>query len=486
MEKFKAKTVSGIIWSFIEVFSTQGITFLVGIVLARILSPHEFGLIGMLTFFIAVSDSFVNGGFGNALIRKNNCTTEDYSTVFFFNISVSLLIFFILYFSSPAIAVFFKELELRNILRVFGVIVIIDAFSIVHRTILIKDINFKLQTKISIVASVFSGITALVMAYKGMGVWSLVLLRLLNRLTCTILFWSFVYWRPIMVFSYKSFKELFSFASKLLLSGFLDTAFTNLYFLIIGKYFNAQTLGFYTRAQSLADFPSQGITGVISRVTYPVLSRLQNDPKLLKLKYQQLLRSTVFITFSLMLILAACSESLIITLIGEKWRNSVVFLQLLCFVAMLYPLHALNLNILQVFGRSDLFLRLEILKKIIAVPTIFVGLFFGVKSMILAMLLNSFLSYYINAYWSGKLIGYMIWEQIKELAPSFLFALFVGFLVYSLKFIFVLPFQVMLPVQIFFAFISILFIAEIFKMRDYLFLKALLIEKINNAKLEKA
>jgi teichuronic acid exporter len=478
----KQKTVSGLLWSFIDQFANLGITFIAGIILARLLSPREFGLIGMITVFIAVSESFINSGFSSALIRKKDCTDTDFSTVFYFNLVAGILFFFILFFSAPAIAGFFDEPQLEAIVQVLGIILIIDSLTLIQRTILTKRIDFKLQARISVIASLGSGIVAIVMAFNGFGVWSLVVQRLLRQGLNSLFLWLWNRWRPLWVFSKQSFKELFGFGSKLLVSGLIDTLYRNIYYLVIGKYFSAQELGYYTRAEGFKNLPSQNLNSIVSRVTYPVLSSMQDDIPRLRNNYQKLIRSVMFITFILMLGMAAVAEPMIHTLIGAKWEPAIIYLQMLCFVGMMYPLHALNLNMLQVQGRSDLFLKLEVIKKIIAIPTIVIGVFFGIKIMIVGMMVNTLIAYYLNSYWSGVKIGYSFKHQVKDILPSFFLALSMGVLVYLLGELLPFSYPVNLIIQIVFGGLFVLVISEITKFRDYIFAKQLVLEKIHSIK----
>ena len=478
----KQKTISGLLWSFIDTIAGQGIQFIVGIILARILSPREFGLIGMITVFIAISQSFIDSGFGNALIRKKNCNSTDYSTVFFFNLVVGLLFFLILYFSAPSISSFFKEPELRAIIQVLGTILIIDALGLIQRTILTKQIDFKLQARISVIASIASGVIAITMAYKDFGVWSLVAQRISRQAFISMFLWIWNKWKPQLTFSISSFKELFGFGSKLMLSRLIDTIYRNIYYLVIGKFFSAQDLGYYTRADQFKALPSQNLTSIIGRVTYPVLSSIQDDIPRLRTNYQKLIRSTMFITFTLMLGMAAVAKPMIITLIGEKWLPSVVYLQMLCFVGMFYPLHSLNLNMLQVQGRSDLFLRLEIIKKVLAVPTIIIGIFMGIKLMILGMFINTLIAYYLNSYWSGKMIGYSFRQQVEDILPAFLTALSMALIVFSLGILLALPPLATLIIQVISGAAFIIIFSEIAHLKDYIFLKSLILEKISTFK----
>lgn len=474
----KQKTVSGLLWSFIDNFTNHGAQFIVGIVLARILSPHEFGLIGMLTIFIAISQSFIDSGFSNALIRKKDCTQTDYSTIFFFNLGVSLVCYVLLFIFSGAISSFFDEPQLKALVQVLGIGLILNSFGIIQRTILTKSINFKLQTKVSFIASLVSGVIAITMALKGFGVWSLVALTLSRYALTSIFLWVYTSWKPTLVFCKKSFTELFGFGSKLLLSGLIDTAYRNIYYLVIGKYFSAVELGFYTRADQFQSMPSSNLQGIIGRVSYPILSSIQDDVPRLKEAYIKIIRSTMLITFVLMLGMAAVARPMILTLIGDKWEPSIIYLQLLCFVGMLYPLHALNLNMLQVLGRSDLFLKLEIIKKILAVPIILIAIFIGIKAMIMGMFVLSIIALYLNSYWSGKMIGYSFFQQIKDIIPSFALALIVSVLVFSLNILGITSPLILLIVQITTGTLLTIIICEVIKFKDYIYIKNIAVDKL--------
>lgn len=479
MNSLKNKTVNGLLWSAIDNFANLAIQFIVGVILARILTPHEFGLIGMILIFIAISQSIVNSGFSQALIRKNNCTENDYSTVFYFNLLTGIIVYLILYFSSSSVSHFFAEPQLSTIIKVFSVIIIIESFTIIQRTILIKRLDFKLQTKISIFSTIGSGIISIVMAYKGFGVWSLVVLHIGRRSLNSLFLWVWNKWTPTLIFSIKSFKELFGFGSKLLLSGLIDTIYRNIYYVVIGKFFSAQELGYYTRADEFKRIPSENLNNIIGRVSFPVLAEIQNDKARLKSNYQKLIRSTMLITFTLMIGMAAVARPMILTLIGDKWEPSIIYLQMLCFVGMMYPLHALNLNMLQVSGRSDLFLKLEVIKKIIAIPTIIIGVIWGIKLMIVGMMINTLFAYYLNSYWSGRFIGYSFKEQVFDILPSFGLALTMGIGVFFLGKI--LPFNnlMVLIIQVLTGAGFILTFCEITKFRDYSFIKELVSEKLN-------
>lgn len=478
MNSIRQKAISGFKWSFIEGIFNQGIQFIIGIVLARILSPNEFGLIGMLTFFIAISQSIIDSGFSQALIRKQDCSDVDYSTTFYFNLILGIIFYSIFFFSSRLISRFYNEPQLFALIRVLGVVLIINAITILQRTILIKNINFKLQAKISVIASVFSGIIGISMAYYGFGVWALVGKTISQQFINSLLLWRWNKWIPMFVFDKNSFNGLFKFGSRLMLSGLIDTIYKNLYYLIIGKFFSSTQLGYYTRAEQFSNLPSSNITGVIQRVSYPVLSTIQNDPERLKAGYKKLIKTTMFVSFTLMLSMAAIAKPMIIVLIGSKWITSAIYLQLLCLVGMLYPLHVLNLNMLNVKGRSDLFLKLEIIKKTLAIPIIIVGVIIGIKAMIIGMFIFSVIAYFINSYWSSRLMNYTVREQFMDIIPAFLFALTLSICIFLPSLFLHLKPITMLALQCFLAILLFPPLVNIFKIESYIEIKNIVVEQI--------
>lgn len=445
-DSLKNKALRGISWSFVDNIASSGISFLVGLVLARILSPAEFGIIGMITIFIAISNSIVDSGFSNALIRKNDAGDIDYNTVFFFNIALGTVLYVILCLLSPLISAFFKEPLVIPITKVLGLILIINSLAIIQRTLLVKAVDFKTQMKVSLIASIISGIVGIGMALRGLGVWSLVGQQLSRQLLNTLFLWVFSKWRPAFMFSWRSFKELFGFGSKLLLSGLIDTVYKNIYYLIIGHFYSAYQLGQYTRASQFKDIFAINLTTVVQRVSYPVLSSIQDDEVRLKVAYRHVIRSTMLITFGCMLGLAAVAKALILVLIGNKWLEAVTYLQIICFSGMLYPLHAINLNILQVKGRSDLLLKLEIIKKMLAIIPIVLGVFFGIKFMLWGSVFNSFVAYYLNSRYSENLINYPTVEQVKDILPIFGISMMIALGMWSISFL-PLNIYLMLTVQ---------------------------------------
>ena len=478
MGSLKEKTITGLTWSFTDNFFNIGMQFVIGIILARLLTPKEFGLIGMTTIFITLSQLFIDGCFSLSLIQKQKCTQDDYSTVFYFNLIAGILAYLLLFFLAEPISIFFNEPKLIYIIRVIGIGLIFNSFTIVQQAILTKRIDFKLQAKISVISTGCSGIAAIYMAYLGFGVWSLVWKTIGAYCLITILSWSWIRWRPVWVFNYGIFKSHFKFSYKLLLSNLINVMYTNIYYIIIGKFFNAVELGYYTRAEQFSNLPSLNITAVVHRVSYPVLSQLQNDEQKLKYGYKKLIRSTMFISFILMIGLAVMARPLILTLIGEKWKASIIYLQLLCFSAMLYPLHALNLNILNVKGRSDLFLRLEIIKKLLVIPVILVAVSFGVKAMLVSLIIISIGAYFLNSYWSGKMVNYSMREQILDITPSLFLAIFTGAIVFFFGWFVELKPLYLLIVQMFLFLIITIGFSELFKLDAYLDIKEIILFRL--------
>lgn len=446
-QSLKDKTVKGTMWSAIDNVSQFGVQFIVSIVLARLLSPDDYGLIGIIAIFTVVCTAIINGGFSTALIRKKNPTADDYNTAFIVNLGLSFVLYAVIFFCSPLIAFFFEREELVALTRVSSFTVIIGAFAIVQQVRLTKRIDFKTQTKVTLIASILSGIIGIAMALLGMGVWALVFQGIIAQLLRTILLWFFNHWAPSLRFSKQSFKELFGFGWKMMVSSVLDSLWTQLYQAVVGKFYSPATLGQYTRANQFSSMFSSNLTSVIQRVTYPILSEIQDEKERMFAAYRKIIKTTMFITFALMFALGAVSEPLLYCLIGEKWHEAATYLPLICLVGAFYPLHAINLNMLQVQGRSDLFLGLEIIKKIIGLIPLGIGAFVGIFPMLYTTIITSIICYFLNSYFPGKLLGYTSWMQIKDVALSFLIAFAMAVIVYVLKY---LPLSnwLILPTQI--------------------------------------
>lgn len=482
-ESLKNKAVHGAKWSFIDNIASSGVTFLVGLVLARLLTPAEYGIMAMIAIFIAISTSIVDCGFSNALIRKVRVERIDYNTVFFFNLLVSIALYLLLCVAAPVISVFFKEPVLTDVLRVIGWVLVVNALGIIPRTILVRNIDFKTQTKVSVISSVVSGVVGIGMAVTGWGVWSLVWQQLSRQILNSLFLWVFCKWIPVWEFSVKSFKEMFNFGYKLLLSGLLDTIYKNIYYVVVGRFYSSAQLGQYTRAEQFNTIFSSNLTGVVQRVSYPALSSIQEEPERLREAYRRVIKLTMLVTFACMLGLAAVARPLLVLLIGEKWLLAAAFLQIICFSGMLYPLHAINLNILLVKGRTDLCLKLEIIKKIIAVGPIAVGVFYGIEYMLWGGVLTSFIAYFLNSYYSAELINYSTKEQLKDIFPTFAVSLTVAAVMWSCSFLNVSVY-LQLPIQIVVGLALAFAVYEKLQLPEYLEAKRMLLATFSSAKLK--
>lgn len=429
-DNLKAKATQGLFWSSVDRFSSQGISFVFSIFLARILDISDYGIVAMIVVFMAVAQAFVDSGFSSALIRKPDLNEEDKSTAFYFNIVVGLTCYGILFIASPLIADFYGEPLLSPIIRVTGLSIIFNSLCVVQRALFTIAVDFKTQAIISLACTVISGAVGLVMAYNGYGVWALVAQSTISTFLNFVLLWLCSRWRPVTGFSKASFRYLFNFGSKLLVSGLLDTLYNNAYPIVIGKFYNSAQLGLYSRAQGYASLPSSNITGVLQRVTFPVLSLMQNDDERLALNYRRLLRVSAFVVFPLMVMLAAVAAPLIRVMITSKWDGCVGFLQILSLAMMWYPIHAINLNLLQVKGRSDLFLRLEIYKKIFGVLILTCTIPLGVTAMCWGLVVGSVFSLVMNTYYTGKLIKIGFFMQMKDLLPIILNSVVMGGIAY--------------------------------------------------------
>ena len=446
-QSLKDKTIKGTMWSAADAFLGQGVTFLVGIVLARLLSPDEYGLIGICLIFNTVLSGIVDSGFSNALIRKKDCTDDDYNTMFLTNLGFSIVLYGLLFVSSPLVAHFFGRQELTALVRATGLLLFFNALSITQVTILTKRIDFKTKTKASLISAILSGIVGITMAYTGFGVWALVGQMLSKQLLYTLCLWVLNKWWPTLKFSASSFSYMWGFGWKLLVSGLLNNIWNQLYQVVVGKFYSPATLGQYTRGREYASIFSSNLSSIIQRVSYPVLSEIQDDKQRMVEGYRKVIKMTMFVTAICMISLGAVAEPLIYCLIGPQWHEAATYLPLICVSMAFYPLHAINLNMLQVLGRSDIFLYLEIIKKIIGIIPICIGIFIDIYWMLVASILIGFVSLYLNSWYTGKALGYTFWKQLRDIAPSFGIAFAIALSVFFLKY---LPISnwLILPIQI--------------------------------------
>lgn len=423
----KQKTKTGLYWSFFNQFSFYGVQFFIGIVLARLLSPADYGTIAMPAVFLAVAQCLVDSGFGTALVRKEKVSEEDLSTAFIFSLIVGAACYLLLFFSSSWIAEFYNTPILEELLKFSALATLFGPIASVQQVQLTRKIDFKAPAIISLICQFFTGGVGIIMAFSGYGVWSLVIPGVGASVLRIILLYYFVRWLPHTGWSRESFRYLWGFGNKLLASALLDTIYNNIYPIIIGKFYSARDLGLYTRAQAYALLPSQNVTSVIQRVTFPVLSKMQNEDEVLAINYRRMLRATAFVVFPIMLILSALASPFILVLVTEKWSACIVLLQIVCFSLMWYPIHAINLNLLQVKGRSDLFLRLEIIKKIIGVSIMVITVPHGLVAMCCGNVVSSILCLVVNTHYTGKMINIGFFKQMKDLSHILALSLCVFF-----------------------------------------------------------
>lgn len=410
---------SGLLWSALERILTQAIQLAIMLVLARRLGPEAFGLVGMVAIFLAISQVFVDSGFSSAVIRKKDRTERDYSTVFFFNFVVSLICYGCLWLLSPYISDFYGKPELINIIRTLGLVIPINALGVVQRIRLTVTLNFKILAVASFVGALISGAIAILLAYQyNQGVWALVFQTLSFAAVSTLTLNMINPWLPREQFSKESFKEFFNFGSKLLVSALIETIAANTYSIIIGKKYNAVSLGQYTQANQLASVPAITMTNILQRVTYPMLSDIQDNSRRLDEMYLVIIKLACYVVFPAMALLAMLSTPILTFLIGNAWKEASVFLSVLALGYLLYPLHAINLNLLQVKGRSDLFLKLEIIKKIVMVLILLITIQFGIFAVCIGISLTSYFSLFVNTYYTGKLSSVSFQRQLFAVLPG--------------------------------------------------------------------
>ena len=475
----KDKAVKGTFWSATDAVLGKGVTFIVGIVLARLLSPEEYGLIGIVTIFTTVLLGIVDSGFSNSLIRKREVDDNDYNTLFLFNLVVSVVLFVLLFFGAPWIAAFFERPQLVALVRVMGLLLILQALSIVQDTQLKRRIDFKTRTKASFIAAISSGVIGIVMAFMGYGVWSLAGQQLSRQLVYSVCLWVFNKWWPKLKFSITSLRYMWGFGWKLLVSGLLNNIWLELKKVVVSKFYSPATLGQYSKAGEFAQLFSANFTTIIQRVTYPVLAQVQNDKTRMVGAYRQVIKTTMFVSTICMFSLGAVSEPLIYCLIGPQWHIAATFLPLVCIYRSMYPLQAINLNMIQVQGRTDRFLYLEIIKKIILLGPLFVGAFIGIYWMLICSVLTSVICFFLNSFYSGKDLGYTSWMQLKDVAPSYGVATAVAISVFFFKYLplsnwIILPIQIIVGAGVFFA------ICESIKLPEYIEVKGIALSFIKN------
>jgi len=430
MSEIKQKTINSMAWSVTERLSLQVSHMLISILLARLLEPAEFGLIGMLVIFTSIAQSIVDSGFGSALIQKKNATQTDASSIFYFNLLIGIILAGILSLSAPLIANFYQQPQLVALTRVLSLNMVINAFSLVHLSMLKKNMDFKKLFIVSIIAVFISGIFGIIAAYQGMGVWSLVIQSLSNNLAQAGMLWLLSNWRPVSRVSLESLKSMFSFGSKLLIAGLIETIFKNLYQTFIGKVYLLSDLGFYSRASTMQTAASVATSMALGQVIFPAFSPYQDDNSTLRQVHSKTIKMSMFLHIPLMIGLIAIAEPLLLFLLTEKWANSIPYFQLLCVIGLMFPIQVQNYNLLRIKGRSDLHLKLEIVKYIMTIIAIALTYQSGILALIYGQIAVAVISHMITSHVAGDLIGYSLFDQFKALIPYAIVSMILGGIVY--------------------------------------------------------
>lgn len=426
-KSLKKKAAAGMVWTALQRYSTMLISFISGIILARLLTPHDYGCIGMLGIFMVLAESFIDGGFGEALIQKKTPTQNDYSTIFYWNIFMAVVMYAILFFSAPAIANFYKIPLLCSVLRVQGLVLFIYAFNIVQRNQLRKKLNFKIISIVTIITSITALSITIFMAYHGFGVWSLVAQNLITSAIPALVFWFYIKWRPIFVFSWKSFRELFSFGFYMFLTHLLNQFGNQIQGLLIGRFYNSTTMGYYSKAYGTEKLASQSISQVMTQVTYPLYAEVQDDKEKLGNMIKRLTMTLAYITFPLMFILMLCAKPIFVLLYSDRWLDSVPYFQVLCIAGLAFCLQAVNNQSISAIGKSKTMFIVTLIKRAIGIFCIVAGLLmFGMKGLLVGVVLNTWLAYFINIGVVSKYIGYKWWKQLSNLMPILLIAVIIA------------------------------------------------------------
>ncbi len=468
-DSLKQKTLSGLVWTFFETFSIQAFGFVQGIVLARLLMPSDYGLIAMTSVFFAVSYALVDTGFTSALIRKKERTDIDYSTVYVTNVVLSFVLCLVLCLCAPFIADFYNEPQLIPIVCTNAGLLFVGSFIAVQGARLTIQLDFKTKSKITVLSTVSTGIVSIIMAYMGFGVWSLILPNFFSVLLRGILYYIYQHWFPGFRFSWNIYKEFFSYGSKLMLSSLLNAVYGNVYSLVIGKFYSAASLGYYSKGGGYANLPASTLSGVLYKVTFPVLSKVQEDNVRLENAYRKMIRVSAYVVFPIMILLFVLARPLVLVLITEKWESCIVYIQILCFSAIWQPIHSLNVNLLCVKGRSELFLRLEIVKKVIGVVILCVTIPMGLVAMCYGQVLASALFLIINTYYTGKLINVGFFQQMRDLTPTILYTSLMGVSVWFISSLFASSI-LQISVGIILGIPLYLIVSKVFKSQEYLLL----------------
>lgn len=465
----KIHIITSLLWKFIERIGTQGIQFIVMIILARFLLPEDFGLIVVVTIFISIATVITQSGFNTALIQAKKIDKIDLSSVFYLNLFIATILYTILFFLSPFIATFFEQPQLKSILRILSIVLLFDALNSIQHTIIARSMQFKKLFVSSLSGVIISGSIGITMAYSNLGVWSLVMQQLLFHLTITVTLWYTVKWRPQLSFSMKRLGRLFSFGWKLLLSSLIDTIYSNIKSLIIGKQFSTSTLGFYNRGEQFPSVLVNNINGSILSVMFPALSKQQDNVKRMKAMMRRTIVTSSFIVFPMMIGLAVIAEPLVNVLLTEKWLPAVPFIQIFCAIYALWPIHTVNLQAINALGLSDVYLKLEIIKKLLGILILIISIPYGVYAIAIGSIVSGIISSFLNAYPNIILLNYSIREQFSDIFPSLLISLLMGAVIYTIQWLGLSDIATIL-IQVIFGIILYIVLAKLLRLESYNYL----------------
>ena len=471
--------MNGAIWTFIDILINKGAYFIATIVLAGILGPKEFGLIGMIMLFVSIGNTLIDSGMSTSLIRSNNVTENEYSTVFITNILMSVLVYLILFFIAPFIASFYEQPILINVIKWYCLGFVITSLRSIHNVKLMKEMEFRKITILNLPGIIISVIIAIWMGYKGYGIWSLVSLFLINQFISTVLFWLFIKWKPSFYFDFANYKDHFKFGYKLTLSALLNTVFENIYNILIGKFYSVKVLGFYERAYTFNNYPVSILSGIILKVSLPSLTSIKSDEERLQKAYKSIMQMSFLISSCGLAFAALLAHQIVKLFLGDQWLALVPLFQVLSISFMFYPIHSLNINILSIFGRSDLFLKLEVVKKIMILIVVAICFNFGVIGLVWSSVINSILALIINTHYSGRFLNYPTKNQLLDLLPTLATVLVTVSIVYGFQMV-IAPTNLILQIVISFVIglLTILVISERTNLTPYLHIKELILEQI--------
>ena len=478
MKNKKNKVLFSLLWKFLEKGGTQGIQFILQIILARILLPSDYGLISLISVFIALANVFIQSGFNIALIQKKEIDEKDFSSVFYLSIIISIILYVLLFFTSPFIENFYSVLGISKILRILSLTLFLGPINSIQNAIISRKMEFKKLFFSSILATVLSGAVGVISALVGFGVWALVFQQLLNQITITMVLWFTVKWRPKLLFSLERIKELFSYGGKILFSTLLDTLYMNLRSLIVGKMYSAEILAYYNRGDQFPQLIISNINGSIQSVMLPVLAEEQDNKRRIKEMVRRSIVTSSFIIFPMMIGLSVIAVPLIKVILTEKWLPCVPFLRVFCLSYALWPIHTANLQAINAIGRSDIYLKLEVIKKVLGMIILVISMQFGVYAIAIGLLVSSVISTFINSYPNRALLNYSYLEQIKDIAPSFILALIMGGVIYLISFLKIEPLIILL-LQVIVGGIIYVLMSNIFELECFIYLVNTIKEGIN-------